>query len=93
MFKKRITPFACVIVSMLVCITTIVATLSISYYDLGYATGLMAAKILKGESDIAQMPIEYAPQATKKYNKRICEALGISIADMEAKGYVAIAED
>ena len=30
MFKKRITPFACVIVSMLVCITTIVATLSIS---------------------------------------------------------------
>lgn len=30
MFKKRITPFACVIVSMLVCITTLVATLSIS---------------------------------------------------------------
>ena len=30
MFKKRITPFACVVVSLLVCITTVVATLSIS---------------------------------------------------------------
>ena len=33
MFKKRITPFACIVVSMLVCITTVVATLSISSVD------------------------------------------------------------
>ncbi len=46
-----------------------VATLSISYYDLGVATGKMAAKILKGEANISEMPIEYAPQFTKKYNK------------------------
>lgn len=65
-----------------------VATLSISYYDLGVATGKMAAKILTGESDIAQMPIEYAPQFTKKYNKTICDALGITIPD----GYEAIEE-
>ena len=58
-----------------------VATLSISYYDLGVATGKMAAKILKGEADISAMPIEYAPQFTKKYNKTICEALGITIPD------------
>ena len=45
-----------------------VATLSISYYDLGTATGKMAAKILKGESKIEEMPIEYAPEFTKKYN-------------------------
>ncbi len=45
-----------------------VATLSISYYDLGVGTGRMAAKILTGEADIAEMPIEYAPQFTKKYN-------------------------
>lgn len=63
-----------------------VATLSISYYDLGVATGKMAAKILKGESDISQMPIEYAPQFTKKYNKTICDELGIQIPD----GYAAI---
>ena len=69
-----------------------IATLSISYYDLGYATGKMAAKILKGEADIATMPIEYAPQTTKKYNKNICEAVGIDTAALEEKGYVAIAE-
>ncbi len=37
-----------------------VATLSISYYDLGVATGKMAAKILTGESKVEEMPIEYA---------------------------------
>lgn len=58
-----------------------VATLSISYYDLGQATGKMAAKILKGEADVATMPIEYAPNFTKKYNKAICDTLGITIPD------------
>ena len=62
-----------------------VATLSISYYDLGTTTGKMAIKILKGESDIKEMPIEYAPQFTKKYNKAICEELGITVpSDYEA---------
>ena len=46
----------------------------------------MAAKILTGEADISQMPIEYAPQFTKKYNKTICDDLGIEIPE----GYVAI---
>ena len=36
-----------------------VATLSISYYDLGVTTGKMAAKILTGEADISEMPIEF----------------------------------
>ena len=63
-----------------------VATLSISYYDLGVATGKMAAKILTGQADISDMPIEYAPQFTKKYNPTICEALGLTPPD----GYVAI---
>lgn len=58
-----------------------VATLSISYYDLGVATGKMAAKILKGESNVSEMPIEYAPNFTKKYNKEICDELGITIPD------------
>ncbi|MDO4267369.1 MAG: ABC transporter substrate-binding protein [Eubacteriales bacterium] len=65
-----------------------VATLSISYYDLGVATGKMGVKILTGESDVSEMPIEYAPQFTKKYNPAICEALGITVPD----GYVAIEE-
>ena len=62
-----------------------VATLSISYYDLGYATGQMAAKILTGEANISEMAIEYAP-VTKKYNPTICEALGLTAPE----GYVAI---
>ena len=58
-----------------------VATLSISYYDLGVTTGQMAVKVLSGESDISEMPIEYAPQFTKKYNPTICEALGIQVPE------------
>ena len=58
-----------------------VATLSISYYDLGVATGKMAAKILTGESKVEEMPIEYAPKFTKEYNPTIAEALGITVPD------------
>ena len=58
-----------------------VATLSISYYDIGYATGLMAAKILTGEADISEMPVEYAPEVTKMYNAANCEALGVTVPD------------
>ncbi|MBQ3866457.1 MAG: ABC transporter substrate-binding protein [Clostridia bacterium] len=65
-----------------------VATLSISYYDLGYKTGEMAARILKGESKIEEMPIEYAP-AVKKYNKEMADALEITIPE----GYEVIAAD
>ena len=63
-----------------------VATLSISYYDLGKATGEMAVRILKDGEDISTMPIEYAPNFTKEYNADICEQLGVEIPD----DYVAI---
>ncbi len=58
-----------------------IATLSISYYDLGYTTGEMAAKILSGEADVAEMPVEFAPNVVKKYNAEICESLGIEIPE------------
>ena len=64
-----------------------VATLSISYYDLGYATGQMAVKILKGEAKISEMAVQFAPQVTKMYNAANCEALGIAIPE----GYEPIA--
>ena len=63
-----------------------VATLSISYYDLGVTTGKMAAKILTGEADISTMPVEYAEDFTPKYNEAICSALGLTAPE----GYVAI---
>lgn len=69
-----------------------VATLSISYYDLGVKTGEMAVKILKGQSKIEEMPVGYVDTFTKKYNKANCEALGIDIAALESAGYVAIGE-
>lgn len=58
-----------------------VATLSISYYELGRKTGLMAAKILRDGEDISKMPIEYDEDYKKKYNKEICDELGIKIPD------------
>lgn len=63
-----------------------IATLSISYYDIGYTTGQMAAKILTGEADISTMPIEYFQNPVKKYNEELCTALGITVPE----GYVAI---
>ena len=63
-----------------------VATLTISYYDIGYKTGEMAYEILANGADVSAMPIEYAPQFTKKYNAENVDALGIEIPE----GYVAI---
>ena len=48
----------------------------------------MSVKILKDGEDISTMPIEYAPNFTKEYNKDICEELGIEVPD----DYVAIGE-
>ena len=63
-----------------------VATLSISYYDLGYATGEMAYEILVNGANVAEMPIQFAPNFTKKYNAELCEILGVTIPE----DYVAI---
>ena len=56
-----------------------VVTLSIDYYELGRTTGQMAVKILKGESDISEMPIEYYPEPVKKYNAEIASKLNITV--------------
>ena len=63
-----------------------VATLTISYYDIGFATGEMAYEILVNGADVSTMAIQYAPQFTKKYNADNCQALGITAPE----GYVAI---
>ncbi len=65
-----------------------VATLSISYYDLGYTTGEMAYEILVEGADVSAMEVRYAPQFTKEYNAELCELLGVTVPD----GYAAIAE-
>ena len=62
-----------------------VATLSISYYELGRITGKMAFEVLCEGADISQMAIRYAPTTAKKYNAELCAALGLTMpADYEA---------
>ena len=65
------------------------ATLSISYYDLGYTTGEMAVQDphRRGQDVYHHCPLSTAPTVTKKYNAANCEALGITVPD----GYEAIA--
>ena len=62
-----------------------VATLSISYYDLGRVTGEMAAEILTGGKNPGDMEIQFAP-FMKKFDADICAALGITVPE----GYTAI---
>ncbi len=57
------------------------ATLSISYEDLGRATGEQAIEILSNGADIKTMPIAYAAATTKEYNKSYADAIGITIPD------------
>lgn len=57
------------------------ATLSISYYSLGYNAGLMAYEILVNGANPAEMPIEYADEVTLKYNKEIADELKIEVPD------------
>ncbi len=58
-----------------------VATLSISYYDLGWQTGLMAYDVLTGAADITTMAVQSAPNFTKMYNAANCEALGMTMPE------------
>lgn len=71
-----------------ICLGCGVATLSISYYDLGVKTAEMAYDVLTGAADISTMPIGYADKQTPKYNARICEALNLT----PLEGYEAIGE-
>ncbi len=63
-----------------------VVTLSISYYDIGKIAGEMAYDILVNGADVTAMPIQFAPEVTKKYNAANCQALNITVPD----GYEAI---
>lgn len=63
-----------------------VATLSISYYDIGYRAGEMAYEILVNGADASTMEIEFSSEFTKEYNADICDKLGVEVKD----DYVAI---
>ncbi len=58
-----------------------VATLSISYYDLGWQTGLMAYEILVNGADVTEMAVQYAPKFTKMYNEATCKELKLTMPE------------
>lgn len=60
------------------------ATLGINYSDLGYQTGLMAVKIIKGEAKPATMPIESATKFDYAINGSVAQEIGLTIpADLQ----------
>lgn len=58
-----------------------IATLSISYYSIGYEAGLMAYDILVNNANPADMEIKYATELTNKYVAERCEALNITVPE------------
>ena len=58
-----------------------VATLSISYYDLGYETGEMAYDILVNGADITKMEVKAAPKFTKEYIANRADDLKVTVPD------------
>lgn len=57
------------------------ATLGISYFQLGYETGLMAVEVLGG-ADISEMPIRFATEGFEyAINKTVADEIGLEIPD------------
>ena len=55
-----------------------VATLSISYYEIGQMAGEMAYNILVNGADISAMSVQTAPTVTKMFNEANCSALNLT---------------
>lgn len=64
------------------------ATLSASYYDMGYQAGLMAAEILMGNKTVADYEVVYVTEGlVEKYNPDIAATLGVTVPeDMTSLG-------
>ena len=57
------------------------ASMGISYFDLGYKTGLMALEVLEGKKP-AELPIQYADRSDEiVINGFVAEEIGFSIPD------------
>lgn len=63
------------------------ATIGIDYYNLGYTTGKMAVKLIKGEAKIASMPIESASEFNFAINETVALEIGLTIPD-DMKQYI-----
>lgn len=57
----------------------VLASESISFYDIGHRAGEMAAEILKGNKTVKDFPVEGAGKSKLYINKNEMETLGIKI--------------
>ena len=64
------------------------ATVSISYYDIGTACGEMAYEILVNGADVSKIPVGYSENPVKKYNADYATAINFTLPE----GYEAIAD-
>lgn len=64
------------------------ATVSISYYDIGRVCGEQAVQILRDGADVAKLPIAYAGDPVKEYNAEYAAAIGFTVPE----GYKTIGE-
>ena len=55
------------------------ATLGISYYNLGFQTGLMAIELLKNGADVSKMPIQAQTEFEYAFNLENAAAIGLEI--------------
>lgn len=62
------------------------ATVSISYYNIGRVCGEQAVQILRDGADVSTMPIAYATDLVKEYNADYAAAIGFEMPD----GYTPI---
>ncbi|MRX71843.1 ABC transporter substrate-binding protein [Bacillus lacus] len=58
-----------------------VAASGFNYYDIGYQSGLMAAKILSGESKPSDIPVELPDSLTLTINKKAAEKQGVEVKE------------
>lgn len=58
-----------------------IAAMGLDYVELGKQTGHMAARVLKGESDILNMNYEIIENASLYLNEKVIENLGVQIED------------
>ena len=69
-----------------ICANGVLATVSISYDDIGYASGQQAVEILANGADVGSLAIAYAQDPVKEYNAEYAENIGFEIPE----GFVAI---
>lgn len=58
-----------------------IATIGIDYYDLGYQTGEMAVRILKGEAAPESTPVEVQTELALHLNTGAAERMGVTIPE------------